>query len=122
MWLLTGFILLLHGKSCKLTSLIYTSRSVTFLSHQSMDYTVYTRSQSEPASKYNTSSDCLSAYTEWSPQGFQMRCSIVWYLYDSVISNECKSFEARFEYPRSLHNSQLIWLETPYGHAGYQWE
>ena len=43
-------------------------------------------------------------------------------LYDSVISNECKLFKARFVDPRSLHTSQLIWLETPYGHAGYHCE
>ena len=37
---------------------------------QGTDYSVYTRSQSEPALQNNTGSDCLSAHTEWSLQGF----------------------------------------------------
>ena len=72
---------------------------------------------------YNTTQALIVwTRTEWSLQGFEMLCSIVWCLYDSVISNECKSFKAKFADPRSLHTSQLIWLETPYGHAGYPWE
>ena len=64
---------------------------------------------------YNTTQALVVwAHTEWSLQGFRMQCSVVWYLYDSVILNECKSFNARFEDPRSLHTSQFIWSETPY--------
>ena len=50
------------------------------------------------------------------------KCNVVSCLFDSVISNECKSFKAIFVNPRSLHTCQLIWLETAYGHAGYHWE
>ena len=38
-----------------------------FLSPQGTDYSVYARSQSEPALQYNTGSDCLSAHTENDP-------------------------------------------------------
>ena len=42
-----------------------------------MDYSVFACSQSEPVLQYNTGSNWLGAYTEWSLQGFQMHCSIV---------------------------------------------
>ena len=74
---------------------------------QGTDYSVYARSQSEPELQYNTCFDCLSANTEWFLQGFQVQCSIVWCLYESVILNQCVSFKDRFEDPWSVKNT--IW-------------
>ena len=119
--IITCFILPWHHKSCQLKSLIKTFRSVIFPSPQGMDYSVYPAANQ--SLDYNTTQALIVwARTEWSLRGFEMQCSIVWYVYDSVILDECKSFKARFVDLWSLHTSQLIWLETLYGHAGYHWE
>ena len=89
--IITLFYITLTLQIMLLLNFTYQDISIIFLSPQGMDYSAYARSQSEPALQYNTGSDWLSPYTEWSQQGFQMQCSKVWCFYDSVILKQCKS-------------------------------
>ena len=89
--IITLFYITLTLQIMLLLNVIYPDISIIFLSPRGMDYSVYARSQSEPALQYNTGSDWLSPYTEWSQQGFQMQCSKEWCFYDSVILKQCKS-------------------------------